>query len=76
MQQMDVSITFKKGDYTMAHYQVIFEDCVHNTQIMHFDTFAEAQEYWDDYADVETCTAGEMIDLDDGETIWEFGDEM
>ena len=56
----------------MAHFQVIFDDKDHHIQINHFDTFEEAQEYWDDYADVETCVAGEMIDLDNGETIWEF----
>lgn len=59
----------------MAHYQVIFEDSIHHTQINHFETFAEAQEYWDDYADVETCTAGEMLDLDNDEVIWEFNEE-
>lgn len=56
----------------MAHFQVIFDDKYHMVYINHFETFAEAQEYWDDYADVETCVAGEMIDLDNGETIWEF----
>ena len=60
----------------MAHYQVIFEDSVHDVQINHFDTFAEAQEYWDDYVDVETCVAGEMVDLDTDEVIWNFGKEF
>jgi len=58
----------------MAHFQVIFKDAVHGIQINHFDEYADAQEYWDFYADVETCESGEMIDLDDGEVIWEFGE--
>ena len=59
----------------MAHFQVIFDDKYHGVHINHFDTFEEAQEYWDDYADTESCVAGEMIDLDEGETIWSFDDE-
>ena len=65
----------KKGSKkTMAHFQVIFEDTVHGIQINHFDEYADAQEYWDTYADLPTCRAGEMIDLDDGEVIWKFGE--
>jgi len=65
----------KKGSKkTMAHYQVIFEDSVHGIQINHFDEYADAQEYWDTYADLPTCYAGEMIDLDNEEVIWEFGE--
>ena len=60
----------------MAHFQVIFEDSVHGIQIHHFDSFADAQEYWDTYADVETCDAGEMIDLDNDEIIWDLGKEF
>lgn len=56
----------------MAHYQVIFEDKIHGININHFDTYAEAQEYWDFYADVETCYAGELLDLDEDEIIWSF----
>ena len=41
-----------------------------------FDEYKDAQEYWDAYADVETCEAGELLDLDDGEVIWEFGEEF
>ena len=59
----------------MAHYQIIFEDSIHHTQITHFDTFAEAAEYWNYYADVPTCVAGELLDLDNGEIVWEFDDE-
>lgn len=65
----------KKGSKkTMAHFQVIFEDTVHGVQINHFDEYADAQEYWDTYADLPTCYAGEMIDLDTEEVIWEFGE--
>lgn len=56
----------------MAHFMVIFDDNNHDVHVNHFETFMEAQEYWDDYADVPTCIAGEMIDLDTEETIWEF----
>lgn len=58
----------------MAHFQVIFEDELHGIHINHFEDFAEAQEYWDFYADLETCRAGEMLDLDDDEIIWRFED--
>lgn len=60
----------------MAHYQVVFDDNAHGIHFNHFETFDEAQEYWDDYADAETCVAGEMIYLDDEETIWHFDDEQ
>ena len=56
----------------MAHYQVIFDNKNHGVYINHFDTFEEAQNYWNLYADIPTCVAGEMIDLDTEETIWEF----
>lgn len=58
----------------MAHYQIIFNDKEHGMQINHFETFEEAQEFWDDFAEVETCNSGVMIDLDDGETIWKFNE--
>lgn len=60
----------------MAHFQVIFEDSTYGIHINHFDSFDEAQEFWDFYADAPTCEAGEMIDLDDGEIIWDFGKEF
>lgn len=60
----------------MAHFQVIFKDSVHGIHINHFDEYKDAQEYWDAYADTETCEAGELLDLDDGEVIWEFGEEF
>lgn len=58
----------------MAHFQVIFEDEVHGIHINHFDEFADAQEFWDFYADTPTCVAGEMLDLDNDEVIWEFNE--
>ena len=60
----------------MAKFQVIFEDEYFGLHINHFDDFASAQEYWDFYADAPTCIAGEMIDLDDDEVIWDFGKEF
>ena len=57
----------------MAHFQVIFE-YTDGIQINHFDEYTDAQKYWDTHADLPTCQAGEMIDLDDGEVIWEFGE--
>ena len=58
----------------MAHFQVIFEGTDHNIAINHFDEFGEAMEHWQEYADF--CEAGEMLDLDNGEIIWEFGEEF
>jgi len=53
-------------------FEIIFCDSVHNTQIVQFDAFDEAADYWQTYADVETCFAGQLKDLDTGEIIWEF----
>lgn len=58
----------------MAKFQVIFSDSVHDTQVAQFDTFDDAAEYWQTYADVDTCFAGELKDLDNGEIIWEFNE--
>ena len=55
-------------------YQIIFCDSVHDTQINHFDNFNDATEYWNQYADVPTCFAGELKDLDTDEIIWEFAE--
>ena len=60
----------------MAKFQVIFCDEMHGVHINHFDEFEEAQEYWNDYADAPTYVAGEMIDLDTAEVIWEFDDSQ
>lgn len=56
----------------MAHFQVVFDDKYYMVYINQFDTFTEAQKYWDDHADAEIYVAGEMINLDTGEIIWEF----
>lgn len=58
----------------MAKFQVIFSDSVHGSQVAQFDTFDDAAEYWQTYADVDTCLAGELKDLDNGEIIWEFSE--
>lgn len=59
----------------MAHFLVVFDYQDHSMYLNHFETFTEAQEYWDNNADTPTCIAGEMIDMDTEETIWEFGEE-
>lgn len=51
---------------------VEFFDNVHEHVDEEFSTFAEAQEFWDAYADSETCYSGVMWDADTGEIIWEF----
>ena len=56
-------------------YQIIFCDSIHDTQVTHFDNFDEASEYWQMYADVPTCFAGELKDLDTNEIIWEFSND-
>lgn len=55
----------------MAHYQVIFKD-TKSLQIIHFDEFSDAQDFWNNHA--ESADGGEMIDLDNGEIIWDFGE--
>ena len=58
----------------MANFQIIFEDSVHGTQVAHFDSFIEAMEYWNEYADTETCVAGEFKTLHSDGIICEFDD--
>jgi len=58
----------------MAEFQIIFIDSVHGTQIIHFDTFEDAAEFWDQYADTPTCIAGELRDLTTDEIVWGFGE--
>ena len=53
-------------------YEVIFEDKVHGAIDEKFDTFAEAMDFWNDYADTSSCTAGELSDTETGEVIWTF----
>ena len=49
---------------------VLFIDKVHGTNTEVFNTFEEAQEFWDAYADTETCVYGKMEDANG--IIWEF----
>jgi hypothetical protein len=56
----------------MAHFKVTFNDKYYGLHVTHFETFPEAQEYWDDYANTETCVAGVMVDVENGEIIWAF----
>ena len=51
---------------------VEFFDDVHGSAREEFKTFSEAQEYWDAYANSETCVSGAMWDDETGEIIWEF----
>ena len=55
-------------------YNVRFVDTVHGENEENFDTYEAAMEYWNDYADAETCVAGWMTDLNNGEVIWQFDD--
>jgi len=52
--------------------KIIFDDAEHGTQYELFETYEQAQEYWDEYADTETCFGGVMYDIDNDEVIWEF----
>jgi len=56
-------------------YSVVFKDIAHGTTEMGFETFDEAMEYWQDYADTETCVFGQLIDDDADEVVWEFDEE-
>ena len=53
-------------------YRVVFVDEVHGENREEFNSWDEAVEYWNSYADTETCIEGELIDLEDGEVIWSF----
>jgi len=55
-------------------YNVRFYDSEIGNVEEDFDTYEAAMEYWNDYADTETCVAGRLIDLDNGEIIWQFDD--
>ena len=55
-------------------FEIRFKDSVHGEQVERFETFAQATEYWEDFADTPTCISGELIDLDNGEIIWAFED--
>lgn len=51
---------------------VTFIDKNHGGSTNEFDTFAEAQEFWDEYADTPSCIFGELKDIDTDEIIWQF----
>lgn len=53
-------------------YKVTFEDEVQGQIEEMFETYPEAQDFWDEYADTETCTSGKMTYLPTNEVIWEF----
>lgn len=53
-------------------FRVIFDDEVHGISTEEFNTFDEAMEYWNSYADTPTCVHGELIDLNNNEMIWSF----
>lgn len=53
-------------------YQVIFDDEVQGEITENFETFEEAAEFWQEYADTETCRAGQLWDMSNGEVIWRF----
>lgn len=53
-------------------FVVEFFDDVHGDSREEFATYMEAQDYWNAYADTETCYGGEMYDSNTGEVIWKF----
>ena len=46
----------------MSRYEVVFEDTVHGNIVEGFDSWDDAAEFWQSYADTETCVAGELVD--------------
>lgn len=55
-------------------YEVIFNDEMLGENSERFDTFDKAFDYWQTYADTKTCIGGRLIDLDNDEVVWEFGE--
>lgn len=53
-------------------YFVIFNDEVQGMTSECFDSFDEAVEYWNEYADTPTCKAGSLFDSETSEVIWSF----
>ena len=53
---------------------VHFVDTDHGEIDELFSNYDAAMEYWQSYADTETCVAGVMSDIDTGEIIWNFDD--
>lgn len=56
-------------------YQIIFDDEAYGEITENFETFDEAAEYWQEYADTPTCRRGQLWDMANGEVIWRFGEE-
>lgn len=57
-----------------AAYKVTFTDSVHGEQVAKFETFDKASDYWQVYANTETCVAGKLEDLTTGKIIWKFSE--
>ena len=51
-------------------FTVTFIDKNHGGSSEAFNSFDEAQEYWDNYADTDTCIYGRLED--ENGVIWEF----
>lgn len=56
-------------------YSVYFKDEILGDSFENFDSFSDAQEFWDSFSDTPSCVAGEMTDTETGEVIWSFNDE-
>ena len=56
-------------------YEVIFDDSVYGQTSEIFNDWDNAVEYWQNYAETETCVAGELVDRLTGEVVWSFGEE-
>ena len=56
----------------MANFQVNFYDENLGEQSADFAKIKDAIEYWNGYANVSSCLAGQMIDLRNNETIVDF----
>ena len=55
-------------------YYVRFTDSIHGETEEYFKTYDDAMEYWNNYADTESCVSGVLMDLDNCEIIWNFDD--
>lgn len=53
-------------------YKIIFEDKVQGTVEETFENFPDAMDFWNEYADTDTCVYGQMVYTPTNEVIWEF----
>ena len=53
-------------------YFVLFNDEAQGANVEWFETFEEAVEYWDAYADTPTCTGGLLFDVEESDVVWKF----